>query len=420
MTSDIQRAIDELAAFEKLKRSTFPLESIGQIANQMVDVQKLVGPNMRALTSFTEQMERSMAAVRSITNCADLTKSFGCISILSQLSQVPTAFKMLQDQNIRWQSLTASLDSFRMKAPEFTINQFASSALVWDSGVSETFRRVSELGMLTQRPDLFSRLLAPSNALSVFAEHTYSLMRNTSDSRVVKALNASLMLADNQHLANIDALTSFPLDFVDDDISPTRNLTTPFVQQEELLALSDVSNEEDIDLLVSQSPAAQESERARGILNLTMHCNKARCIKEKGLQNIFTPTTKLMEVFADLPWITPQEEETFGKFIDCLYFLVYEGAGTDNLRFHEKHGGPLSDDDCKVVWCVKILRNKWLRHDADRGKESDINKSWDNLNSYFQWLGLSGYPRSASDYRKLHRRLLKEIEDFLAKLLRAI
>ena len=421
MTSDIQKAKEAAAAFEQMTRVSNTLEGIGQIANKMAEIHKLVTPYEKTLANFRSQMERSMAVVRPITSCIDMTNKFQSLSVLSGLSSVPKAFELIQTHNMQWRNLATTVDSLssRIKSPEHAINQFARSALVWDSGISATLRRLNELGPLTQQTELFNRLLAPSKALSTFAERTYSLMRDATDSRVFRALDASLLLANTQHLANIDALTAFRLDGIDKDtLSSWRDLATPFVQQEELLALPEMDEDESIDLIVSQSPAAQASEVARAVLALTTSCNKASCVK--GLKEIFKPTTKVLEVFADFPWLTPQNEKTFGEFIDCLYFLAYEGAGDDKLRFLSDHGGPLSNADCQVIWCIKALRNKWLRHDPDHGKESDIEKSRKLLSTHFQWLGLPGYPRSSSDFRKLHERLLKEMGAFLDKLLNAL
>jgi hypothetical protein len=98
----------------------------------------------------------------------------------------------------------------------------------------------------------------------------------------------------------------------------------------------------------------------------------------------------------------------------------YEGAGKDKLRFLKDHGGPLALEECDVIWSIKTLRNKWLRHDADHGKESDIDKSWKSLDECFRQLGISGFPRSAADYRLLHRTLLAEMTAFLQRLFNAI
>jgi len=103
--------------------------------------------------------------------------------------------------------------------------------------------------------------------------------------------------------------------------------------------------------------------------------------------------------------------------IDCLYFIFYEGAGKDNLRFLDKNGGPLTNKDCDLIWCIKHLRNKWSRHDIDHGKDKEIQKSWKELAAKFRWLGLAEYPTEARHFQKLHYKLLELAEVFLMQIL---
>ena len=124
-----------------------------------------------------------------------------------------------------------------------------------------------------------------------------------------------------------------------------------------------------------------------------------------------------MTVFNDLPWLSSTDRARFADVVDCLYFIFYEGAGKDNLRFLDKHGGPLTDGDCDLIWCIKHLRNKWSRHDADHGKEKDIQKSWAELAAKFRWLGLAEHPTDARHFQQLHYQLLVLAEDFLACIL---
>jgi hypothetical protein len=416
MMSDIEKAARAFRQLDDVSGAIAATSAFGRIANQLMGL-----PDMRGLNSFTEQVKQRLLGLESVTRFAEVTKSFEMNSILPQLSPISSVLQELQEQNERWQSITVSLDSFssKIKVPTLAISQIASSALVWDTGVSETLKCLGQVGILSHESAILGRLFEPSNTLSRFTERTSALMKIATAPNVVRALNASLILADAQFLANTDALNSFALTVIEDDgVSSPASLTSPYVQQEDLLACQDVADGTDINVLVSQSPAAQASERARSALNLIARCNKASATK--GKVEIFKPTTKLMEVYVDLPLLTPLDEKSFGEFIDCLYFALYEGAGKDKLRFLEKHDGPLSETECEVVWCIKTFRNKWLRHDADHGKVSDIQRSWTSLDGCFRRLGLSGFPRSSRDYRKLHEQLLQEMEAFLATLFQKI
>lgn len=143
-------------------------------------------------------------------------------------------------------------------------------------------------------------------------------------------------------------------------------------------------------------------------------------MKIVGKEEIFKPTTRLIEASVDLPWIVPVDKRSFAEFVDCFYFIFYEGAGKDHLRFLTDHGGVLSNSDCAFVWCIKHLRNKWLRHDPDHGKGTDITKSWKELSAKFSWLGLEHAPIQSAHFRLLHTNLLKEAEIFLQRILQKL
>ena len=180
-------------------------------------------------------------------------------------------------------------------------------------------------------------------------------------------------------------------------LTPKRILDAPFVQQAELLNCEFIKDENDTDALIAASPMAKTVEQARRVLQLVTLCNEAGNTSVLNAE-FFKPTTRLLEVFSYLPWISATDKWRFGDVVDCLYFIFYEGAGKDNLRFLDEHGGPLTDDDCDLIWCIKHLRNKWSRHDADHGKEKEIRKSWTVLAEKFQWLGLANYPTGCTPF----------------------
>jgi hypothetical protein len=419
MRNDDERFLEIAKVAERLAASAGGLSGLSEAARSISSFQNAISQHGRGLTSIFEQIERSTSAIRLATaGFANLGKA-----LEFRIPHLPvidtTVFETLQDQAGKWRAMMESLDrATNLKIPESSVLRLAQSGLVWNSGIAAVMAGFNDAGFKSVHADLCFRLLEPANAFWKFSEDTFSLIRDATEPKALRALNASLALADAQHLANLDALSAVMKSPVDGDaVSASRMLVAPFTQRSELLELPEGVGE-DVESLVSRSVGAQAVENARGLLELVACCNKSSRVK--GGIEIFKPTTKLLEVFSDLPWLLPESEKAFGEFIDCLFFLLYEGAGKDNLRFMQKHGGPLADADCRVVWCVKFLRNKWLRHDADHGKESDIERSWGDLSTQFRWLGLRGYPRSASDFRQLHRQLLAEVLAFLEKLTHAL
>lgn len=185
------------------------------------------------------------------------------------------------------------------------------------------------------------------------------------------------------------------------------------LQRDELLASNAILANTNYRKLLALSPTAHFAKQARRILELVVKCNNEA--KLQGKEEIFKPTTRLLESYNSFPWIGVRDEESLGNFVDCLYFMLYEAAGKDNLRFLTE--GYLRDGDCTIIWVIKHLRNKYLRHDPDHGKLSDIKKSWQDLSAKLAHLGLSHLPASINDYQYLQQRLLHEVEQLLKRLL---
>jgi hypothetical protein len=320
-------------------------------------------------------------------------------------------------QTSRWQTIVEPAIRL-MKDLDASSKRFAGMAdsfVAWESSTARLAQRFGSIGLLSRNSALAERLLAPTRVFSDFAQSTLSQLHQTDDPRRSLALETSLRLAEEQLLSTTHSLNDFVVVPNDDqDVSEVQGLDSLYVQQEELLEAS-TENIDEVDTLRS-SAATNAIDLSRGVLTSIATCNEAR--KIANAEEIFKPTTRLLEVYADLPWVMATNKESFARFVDCLYFLFYEGAGKDNLRYLKAHGGPIEDDDFEFVLCIKHLRNKWTRHDADHGKDSAIRKSWADLSEKFRWLGLDHFPVTREDFRLLHLNLLIMATEFTNKILR--
>ncbi len=295
----------------------------------------------------------------------------------------------------------------------------SNMALAWECGFVGILQQMRESGLVPLRDGLASRLLYPSSVYTEFVQTTVDRLGITQDLTVQRALRGSLVLAENQLVGMADLLCDVVLAPEDEEVeSEVRPLTAPYLQQEELIAVGGIEDEEDQLLLVQMSPGAQTVGLAKEMLSLVARCNEAS--KTAGSAEIFKPTTRLLEVFADMPWLVASDKSRFADVVDCLYFVFYEGAGKDKLRFLKDYGGPLEPTECDLIWCIKHLRNKWTRHDADHGKESDIRRSWSELAAKFSWLQLGFYPTELTHFRQMHDRLLREAIAFLRLILQKL
>jgi uncharacterized protein YoxC len=323
--------------------------------------------------------------------------------------------EMIQKQSKIYEDLAASFAT--IDKAQFGISQISQSMSVWNIASIGLANRMSDIGLLAQRERLSERLLEPSIAYTEFVRNTTKSLAKNPLPDIAARLRGSLNLAERQMLEITDAVTGFIM-VPEDNENPDRRrvLNAPITQQNELLNYREVGDENDTAKLTTFSLTAQTVNKARRVLELVTQCNEAGKTSTFSVE-FFKPTTRLMTVFSDLPWLSATDRLRFGDIVDCLYFIFYEGAGKDNLRFLHKNGGPLSEADCDLIWCIKHLRNKWTRHDSDHGNEKEISKSWAELTSKLHWLGLAEHPTNARHFQQLHYKLLELSEEFLVGIL---
>lgn len=347
----------------------------------------------------------------------DVTKQIAQMQALSEsiTAPCPTIQDIVRSQSAVFDGLSAQIAS--INTANFSIPQFSQATMAWNMASIGLSDRMNDIGLFAQRELLSARLFEAPIAYAEFVRHTTERLAANPAPDIAARLRGSLNLAEQQLLDITDVVSGF-IEVPEDDVEPDRKreLNAPFTQQDELLSYNAVEDETDTEAMTSVSPTAQTVKRGRRILELVTQCNEAGKTSEYGVE-IFKPTTRLMIVFNDLPWLSPTDRSRFADVVDCLYFIFYEGAGKDHLRFLEKFGGPLTDSDCDLIWCIKHLRNKWSRHDADHGKEKDIEKSWAELAAKFRWLGLVEYPSEVRHFQQLHHQLLVLAESFLENIL---
>jgi hypothetical protein len=194
-------------------------------------------------------------------------------------------------------------------------------------------------------------------------------------------------------------------------LPPRRRLLIPNRQRVELVQLRKVTAELDLDAIPAVLPSAQVQAFARELLSLIAAIDRA-CM-ETGQGPIFASTHRVRDIAAQLPFALAVDNRTFADLIDDLYQLLYEGAGSDNLRFHARHGGPLADPACEVVFVIKRMRH-YFRHDPERGKDAERQQRL-RVNDLEQ-RGFRGLPRTAGGFRDLQRMLLEETVIFARRL----
>lgn len=419
---DLVRAIQPPAFLLDLEGLAKAIQSPQQFAS-IADIARAMEPpaHLTAVSQMMTAMQREHRLIAELAGppriLEDVTKQMAQMRALGESITAPyRAFQeMMRSQASIFEGLSVRVAG--LDAIKFSIPQFSQATLAWDVASIGLANRMNDVGLLARREMLSARLFEVSSAYAEFVRHTTDRLAADPVPDIAARLRGSLNLAENQLLEITDVVSAFvavPEDHEEPDA--IRILDAPFTQQDELLSYEFVGDEHDTAASTIASPTAQTVQLARRVLGLVTQCNEAAKTSALGAE-IFKPTTHLMTVFVDLPWFSVTDRFRFGDFVDCLYFTFYEGAGTDKLRFLDKHGGPLTNADCDLIWCIKHLRNKWSRHDPDHGKEKEIQKSWAELAAKFRWLGLAEHPTDTRHFQQLHRKLLELAEDFLKRIL---
>ena len=362
--ADLVKAIQpplHLAAIADIAKAMQPpahLTAVSQMMTAMQREHRLFAELARP-PRFLDDVTKEIAQMRALSAC--ITAPYRAIQ------------EIIRSQSAVFERLSAQVAAFN--AIKFSIPQFSQATLAWNVASIGLANRMNDIGLLARREMLSARLFEAPIAYTAFVRHTTERLTADPAPDIAARLRGSLNLAEQQLLDIADTVSGF-IEVPDDEEAPDdkRVLSAPFTQQDKLLAYDAIEDETDTEAMTIVSPIAQTVQRGRRVLELVTQCNEAGKTSAYGVE-IFKPTTRLMTVFNDLPWLSSTDRSRFADVVDCLHFIFYEGAGKDNLRFLDKHGGPLTDGDCDLIWCIKHLRNKWSRHDADHGKEKDIQKS---------------------------------------------
>lgn len=274
--------------------------------------------------------------------------------------------------------------------------------------VSQNFKEFAWAQQLATRPTMY--------AVGHINETANLITRWEQAGRGVGALAASIACAETQAISQESEILVYPeaFDFKqieveesqDDAFLPTHNLY--YVQRTELIyvARSNPRFLED-ETLLDGLGTAQYFNCAQAVCNYVSQIN--RLCKAIGKQPVFRLTEQLMQSLVSLPNIYAVRRNHFCEFIDHLYFIIYEGAGKDNLRFLSVIG----DDNAEPVWMLKHLRNYYARHNVEHGSEPDIKKKQERLGHIFIELIGKPQPRMRREFAAAQLTFLRRIEGML-------
>lgn len=291
----------------------------------------------------------------------------------------------------------------------------------YETGVASILETLSRTSF-HQTSAIANSVLAPSHSFTRFVQDTLSLSAAAEGSLRVayetalrfsgehfdRATNALVRLDENESV-EADEDSEAELQPRSLDLFPRhRDELTRDVEQ----AVSPTAEQ-----LLAGSRTVVIANLVTDILLLIVQCNEAAWVRLG--RDIFKPTTRTLRAFACLPQTIPVDRGTLGEAVDDLFFILFEGAGGQKLRFLQPEGGVFERDEAivKPVFHLKYLRNKWLRHDPEHGSEGDIRKTWSDLGNALTAFGMPSIPNDSTQFQSLYVALLTQIRAFLMDLL---
>lgn len=401
-----------ILALEKSKTLSAEYQDVFKGISSAVDQLRTLGPSMANAFSHIER-EKELWRSAAMSAVDQVRENYYLIN--DHISSFKTTAQLIKEDFEKIKSLVEPTRQWIVDTRS-SILEIHEAALGWEAGIAVALNRFKEANILINNEPLALRLLSPSCEFASFVEFTdRKLYKSVENSSMERALKASLSLSESQFLDISDILSSV----VSPDIdiiapSPIRPLRVPRTQQRELIRAPKISDVEDEELLISLSPTAEIARIARDMIRMVTGCNEQ--FSAEGKQEMFKPTTRFVEASVEILWLVASDKHSFADFIDSLYFVFYEGAGKDKLRYLQEHGGVLNSDECNFIWCLKTLRNKWLRHDPDHGSASDQKRAKESLREHLLLLGMKRLPQSAQEFRTLQRKLLEEGKAFMQRI----
>lgn len=325
----------------------------------------------------------------------------------SVISDTLRGMTRLAKDRQRWEEITRGLLGTRWS------DLYAVSAQRWTTAVAHLTEGLQQSGIAERNPLLAERLFAPYEAYTRFAQASLeSLQRATKPHQAL--LSAALTFGATEITASA-AIIEHTLDEEWSDesallIDPPR--PNAFRQLRTEVRLIEVRGDATPAELVMLSGTADLMASGRRFAALVPECNTIAEVG--GLEQIFSYTSTLVESLQALPFSVATDRDSLARVVDALYFVLYEGAGSTSLRYLAE--GLLTREECTVVWRLKHLRNKWLRHDPERGDPGDVRRNRTALREALSGLGLHTTPRRRDDYVLLHRSLMNGAIDMLELL----
>ena len=317
-----------------------------------------------------------------------------------------------------------------LKADAFNQADLASdlvreNSLLWQSSLHQGFELIEKIPSDLLRRNAFSQLSVPEISFGRFLNQTNRLLERAQSEFRQDQLASALDWAQDGYTNGIGYSLGV-LEQIAADVSPSDEpsvLPPPQINhlnlfratRREILRETE-SDAVETDDLPTPNPILIQG-ASRRLLDLVTEINlNARLIGED--RDVFKLSNQTLRCAVLIPFMIVENQSSLQEFVNSLFLMLYEGAGSAKLRFVlSGYVNPKTDDEFEAMMALKDLRNKWFFHDQEHGSDGDIRSKFKSLNETLGFLGLNGSPRRRDEYVLLQVNLLDKLNVLLELLL---
>ena len=398
-----------------------------RIANELANKRELFPNELSTVNNFLHNadvlrdFERSNTILEQIKRDEKLFAG----SLANSLNFPATAASVLQKQ--------LAEQNHWLKAGVLDQGGFArdfvrENSLLWQSSLHRGIELIEKLPSDLMRENAFSQLSVPEISYGRFLNQTNRLLeRAPNELRQNQILNA--LDWGQEGFRNGIGYSFGVLEQLASDVSQSdrmvvvpppglQHLNLFRVTRREILRETETDATEADEMTIPNSIVIQNS--SRRLLDLVTEINfNAR--HGGAERDVFKVTNQTLRCSALIPFMIVENQSSLSEFVNSLFLMLYEGAGSAKLRFVVSGFiDPKIDDEFEALMALKDLRNKWFFHDQEHGSEGEIRSKFKSLGETLSYLGLNGSPRRRDEFVLLQVNLLNGLNTLLELVLERI
>lgn len=328
--------------------------------------------------------------------------------------------KLLEDQN-RW------LQNDILKESYVVRDLMRDNNLLWQSSLHRTAQVIETLPNNLTRENAFSQLSAAGISFGRFLNQTNRLFERTRNEKRQNQLLTALSFGRetfrngiSRLLGTLEQLRTNAALSDDILIAPPQigQLNLFRVTRREVLAKLDEHISEDAKDALPLSVTIQNL--SLRLLDLISEINFNERLSGHD-QDVFKVTNQTLKCSTVLPFMIVENLSLLCEFIDLLFPMLHEGAGSGEPRFVAAgYLNSQNDSEFKALTALKDLRGKWFSGDQADGSDGNVRGKFKGSNETLYFLGLNGSLEQRDEYVKLQINLLIALNNLLELILNRI